>query len=122
MLKGNGFAVNRTDVLLLPASGEKVGMRERYHPAQTRRHAPSPGLRSLSSGRPLRAGPVGNPPSPRTRGEVKMTSRSAQKLALGGFDLIHALQAEDFVDGHNVLVDGVDAAVGDDPGENVLHR
>jgi hypothetical protein len=42
--------------------------------AQNRGGAPSPGLRSLSSGRPLRAGPVGNPTSPRARSRMFPTS------------------------------------------------
>jgi hypothetical protein len=46
-------------------------MRGRCDLTQNRGYAPSPGLRSLSSGRPLRAGPVGNPTSPREAGRGK---------------------------------------------------
>ncbi len=73
-------AVSYGTALLLPLSacGERVGVRGRCHEsepprsfsdAQTRETAPSPGSRSLASGRP-KAGPVGDPTSPRTRGEV----------------------------------------------------
>ena len=55
------------EVLLLPACGER-----------RRGHAPSPGLRSLSSGRALRAGPVGNLTSRRARGEEEIASESCQ--------------------------------------------
>jgi hypothetical protein len=67
-----------TPSLPLPARGERVGVRGRFHEseppkitaeARTRGEAPSPGSWSLSSGRP-KAGPVGAPTSPRTRGEV----------------------------------------------------
>jgi hypothetical protein len=44
--------------LLLPACGEKVGMRGRFRSAQARGHAPSPGL-------------LRNPTSPRTAGRGK---------------------------------------------------
>jgi hypothetical protein len=73
-----GLVMAAARLLPLPACGERVGVRGRFHEsepprvcsnAQTRDTAPSPGSRSLASGRP-KDGPVGDPTSPRTRGEV----------------------------------------------------
>ncbi|MGN6747644.1 MAG: hypothetical protein ACTHJS_03535 [Xanthobacteraceae bacterium] len=62
--------------------------------AQTSGHAPSPGLLSPSSGQPLRAGPIGNPTSPRAAGRGKGESTSAIDAALAQIAAAFGLAAE----------------------------
>src|SRR5437764_5780166 len=73
----------RDKFLPLPACGERVGVRGQIRCVQIRGDDPSPGLRSLSSGRPLRAGPVGNPTSPRAAGRGDFPRRAFLTLFAG---------------------------------------
>jgi tripartite-type tricarboxylate transporter receptor subunit TctC len=89
-----GWRVQGTsrNLLPLPAYGERAGVSGVCRFTRNYSDIPSPGLQSLSSGRPLRAGPVGNPTSPAAAGRAG-PHRRAFLSAFAAAAIIHPRSA-----------------------------